>query len=132
MEIALSYYITNSTRGDFDTVVAGVINALKQEGFDVLTEIDVAKTLITKLGVEFPRYRILGACNPTYAHQALTLENKIGVMLPCNVIVRDQGDGCVEVAAIDPRAPMGQIGNSALDAIALEGAARLERVVASI
>lgn len=128
----MSYYIAKSTRGDFDSVVAGVIDALKQEGFGVLTEIDVAKTLKAKLGVEIPRYRILGACNPTFAHQALTLENKIGVMLPCNVIVRDQGDGGVEVAAIDPRAPMRQIGNPALDAIAIKVAARLERVVASI
>ncbi len=105
---------------------------MKQEGFGVLTDIDIAKTFKAKIGADFPRYRILGACNPNFAHQALTLENKIGVMLPCNFIVRDQGDGGVEVAAIDPRTPMQQVGNPALDALAVEVAARLKKVVASI
>lgn len=128
----MTYYISKTTRGDFDAVIARVTEALKQEGFGVLTEIDVAKTLKSKLDVDFPRYRILGACNPGFAHQALILENNIGVMLPCNVIVRDDGDGGVEVSAIDPRASMRQVGNKALDAIAAEVATRLGRVVASV
>jgi uncharacterized protein (DUF302 family) len=132
MEITLPYYITKSTRGDLDAVVARVIDASKQEDFGVLTEIDVAKTLQAKLGVDFPNYRVLGGCNPTFAHQVLTLESRIGVMLPCNVIVRDQGAGGVEVSAIDPRGPMQQVGNPALGAIADEVAARFKRGVASI
>jgi uncharacterized protein (DUF302 family) len=136
MEITLTYYITKSTRGDLDAVVdavaARVIDASEQKDFGVLTEIDVAKTLQTKLVLDFPNYRVLGGCNPTFAHQVLTLESRIGVVLPCKVIVRDQGDGGVEVSAIDPRGPMQQVGNPALGAIADEVAARLERVVASI
>ena len=99
----MSYYITKSTKGDFDAVVSKVIEKLKDEGFGVLTEIDVANTLKQKLGVEMQRYRILGACNPGLAHKALSVEDKIGVMLPCNVIVQEMADGVVDVAAIDPR-----------------------------
>ena len=86
----MSYYITKSTKGDFDAVVSKVIEKLKDEGFGVLTEIDVANTLKQKLGVEMKHYRILGACNPGFAHKALSVEDKIGVMLPCNVIVQEK------------------------------------------
>ena len=128
----MSYYITKSTNGDFDAVLSKVIEKLKDEGFGVLTEIDVANTLKQKLGVEMKRYRILGACNPGFAHKALSVEDKIGVMLPCNVIVQEMADGVVDVAAIDPRMAMRQIGNPALDEISAAVAERLSRVVGAI
>ncbi len=128
----MSYYITKSTNGDFDAVVSKVIEKLKDEGFGVLTEIDVANTLKQKLGVEMKRYRILGACNPGLAHKALSVEDKIGVMLPCNVIVQEMADGVVDVAAIDPRMAMRQIGNPALAEISSAVAERLSRVVGAI
>jgi uncharacterized protein (DUF302 family) len=128
----MSYYITKSTKGDFDAVVSKVIEKLKDEGFGVLTEIDVANTLKQKLGVEMKRYRILGACNPGFAHKALSVEDKIGVMLPCNVIVQEMADGVVDVAAIDPRMAMQQIGNPALTEISAAVAERLSRVVGAI
>jgi uncharacterized protein (DUF302 family) len=128
----MSYYITKSTKGDFDAVVSKVIEKLKDEGFGVLTEIDVANTLKQKLGVEMQRYRILGACNPGLAHKALSVEDKIGVMLPCNVIVQEMADGVVDVAAIDPRMAMRQIGNPALAEISVAVAERLSRVVGAI
>jgi uncharacterized protein (DUF302 family) len=128
----MSYYITKSTKGDFDAVVSKVIEKLKDEGFGVLTEIDVANTLKQKLGVEMKRYRILGACNPGFAHKALSVEDKIGAMLPCNVIVQEMADGVVDVAAIDPRMAMQQIGNPALTEISAAVAERLSRVVGAI
>ncbi len=128
----MSYYITKSTQGDFDAVVSKVIEKLKGEGFGVLSEIDVANTLKQKLGVEMKRYRILGACNPGLAHKALSVEDKIGVMLPCNVIVQEMADGVVDVAAIDPRMAMRQIGNPALAEISAAVAERLSRVVGAI
>ncbi len=128
----MSYYITKSTNGDFDAVVSKVIEKLKDEGFGVLTEIDVANTLKQKLGVEMKRYRILGACNPGLAHKALSVEDKVGVMLPCNVIVQEMADGVVDVAAIDPRMAMRQIGNPALAEISAAVAERLSRVVGAI
>ena len=128
----MSYYITKSTKGDFDAVLSKVIEKLKDEGFGVLTEIDVANTLKQKLGVEMKRYRILGACNPGLAHKALSVEDKIGVMLPCNVIVQEMADGVVDVAAIDPRMAMRQIGNPALAEISNAVAERLSRVVGAI
>jgi len=128
----MSYYITKSTKGDFDAVLSKVIEKLKDEGFGVLTEIDVANTLKQKLGVEMKRYRILGACNPGLAHKALSVEDKIGVMLPCNVIVQEMADGVVDVAAIDPRMARRQIGNPALAEISDAVAERLSRVVGAI
>jgi uncharacterized protein (DUF302 family) len=109
-----------------------VIEKLKDEGFGVLTEIDVANTLKQKLGVEMKRYRILGACNPGFAHKALSVEDKIGVMLPCNVVVQEKDGGEVDVAAIDPRVAMKAVGNPALAEIAAEVAERLSRVVSAI
>lgn len=128
----MSYYITKSTKGDFDAVVSKVIEKLKDEGFGVLTEIDVANTLKQKLGVEMKHYRILGACNPGFAHKALSVEDKIGVMLPCNVVVQEKDGGEVDVAAIDPRVAMKAVGNPALAEIAAEVAERLSRVVSAI
>ena len=128
----MSYYITKSTKGDFDAVLSKVIEKLKDEGFGVLTEIDVANTLKQKLGVEMKHYRILGACNPGFAHKALSVEDKIGVMLPCNVVVQEKDSGEVDVAAIDPRVAMKAVGNPALAEIAAEVAERLSRVVSAI
>jgi len=124
----VSYYIGRMVTGDFDAVVARVTAALKQEGFGVLTDIDVAATLKAKIGAEFRPYRILGACNPKMAHEALSIEDKIGVMLPCNVIVQ-KVDGGVEVAAVDPVASLGRVGNPALDEAARVVRAALGRVI---
>jgi uncharacterized protein (DUF302 family) len=129
---AMAYYILKSKRGDFDAVVSAVTQKLEQEGFGVLTEIDVADTLKRKLGVEMPRYRILGACNPDFAQKALGIDDKIGVLLPCNIVVEEKGDREIDVFAIDPRVAMRGSGNTKLEALAEEAALRLNRVVASI
>ena len=128
----MTYYINRVLPVAFDEVVARTKEALKAEGFGVLTEINVQETLRTKIGVEFPRYVILGACNPSLAHEALQLENKVGTMLPCNVVVRDAGNGQTEVAAIDPVASMQAIDNPELKRAAQQVRAKLERVVAQL
>lgn len=128
----MTYYLGRTLPVGFDEAVARAIAALKIEGFGVLTEIDVKETLKKKINVDFPSYRILGACNPTLAYEALKLENHVGTMLPCNVIVRDAGNGQTEVAAIDPVASMQAIDNPALKAAAQEVRARLERVIANL
>lgn len=110
----MTYYIHRVLPIAFDEVVTRTKAALKAEGFGILTEINVQETLKTKIGVDFPKYIILGACNPALAHEALLLENKVGTMLPCNVVVRDAGDERTEVAAIDPVASMQAIDNPAL------------------
>ncbi|MBV8416459.1 MAG: DUF302 domain-containing protein, partial [Verrucomicrobia bacterium] len=112
--------------------VARVVDALKREGFGVLTDIDVAATMKQKLGVEFRPYRILGACNPPLAHKALSAEDKVGVMLPCNLIVQEIDAGEIEVAAIDPLTAMESVGNPALTDLAREVADKLTRVVSAI
>jgi len=128
----MNYYLSRKVGLDFDAAAARLIEALKVEGFGVLTDIDIAATLKQKLGVDFRKYRILGACNPPLAHKALTAEDKIGVMLPCNVIVQELAQGDVELAAIDPRAAMRQVGNSALIAVAEEVAERLARALQAV
>ena len=125
----MSYYLSRTVDAAFDEVVQRVTAALKEEGFGVLTDIDVQATLKAKLGADIPPYRILGACNPSFAHQALQIEDKLGVLLPCNVIVRDAGDGRTEVAAIDPVASMDRTGNPELASIAGEVRVRLRRAV---
>jgi uncharacterized protein (DUF302 family) len=126
------YYFARTVDGDLDAVVERVTEALKTEGFGVLTTIDVQATLKNKLDVDFRPYRILGACNPQFAHRALLAEDKIGTMLPCNVVVQDAGGGRIEVAAVDPIASMAAVGNPALDDIAGEVRERLQRVVRAI
>jgi uncharacterized protein (DUF302 family) len=128
----MSYYFDATVSGRFDEVVQRVIAALKDQGFGVLTDIDVKETLKQKIGVQFRPYRILGACNPPLAHKALTAEDKIGTMLPCNVIVQDLGSGRVGVAAINPLVAMQKIDNTALHVIATEVATKLQAVIASL
>ena len=128
----MTYYMSRTLPIPFDEAIERTIAALKTEDFGVLTEIDVSATLKKKLGVDFPRYRILGACNPGLAYEALLLENKVGTMLPCNVVVRDDGNGKTEIAAIDPVASMQAIDNPALKKAAQQVRAKLERVVAAI
>ncbi len=128
----MTYYICRVLPVPFDEVVTRTREALKAEGFGVLTEIDVRDTLKAKIGVEFPSYIILGACNPALAHEALRLENKVGTMLPCNVVVRDAGNDQTEVAAIDPVASMQAIDNPALKEAAKIVRSKLEKVVAAI
>lgn len=130
----MSYYFNKTVNLPFDAAIAAVTEALKREGFGVLTEIDVRATLKKKLDVDFRNYRILGACNPPFAHQALLAEDKIGTMLPCNVIVQEVADmpGMVEVAAVDPVASMAAVANPQLAAVAQEVRARLQRVVDSL
>ena len=115
----------------FDDAIVRATEALKSEGFGVLTEIDVMATLKKKLDVNFRPYRILGACNPQFAYQALQSEDKVGTMLPCNVVVQQHEDGTIEVSAIDPVASMMAVQNSSLGAVATEVQAKLKRVIDS-
>ena len=125
----MPYYYSKIISGKFDDVVAKVTDELKKEGFGVLTQIDVSQTLKNKLNVDFRPYKILGACNPPFAYKALQTEGKIGVMLPCNVIVQDRGNGAVDVAAIEPMTSMQAVKNPALEQIAAEIQEKLHRVI---
>jgi uncharacterized protein (DUF302 family) len=128
----MKYYFDKILNTTFDDAVERVTASMKEEGFGVLTEIDVKATLKKKLDVEFGNYKILGACNPPFAYKALLAEDKIGTMLPCNIIVREMEDGNVEVAAIDPIASMQAIQNPSLGEVALEVQQKLKRVVESL
>lgn len=128
----MSYYMARTFSRPFDNVVSDVIECLKAEGFGVLTDIDVQATLEAKIGAEIPKYRILGACNPRLAHEGLQLENKLGVLLPCNVIVRETADRQVEVASVDPVSAMERTGNPALTATAEDVRQRLLRALSAI
>ena len=122
----MTYYFRRTLELPFDEAVAATRAALKEEGFGVITEIDVRETMKAKLGEDFRPYLILGACNPRMAFEALKLEDKVGVMLPCNVVVQDAGGGRTEVAAIDPAASMMAIPNAALKEKAAEVGAKLK------
>ena len=117
---------------NFETALARVTEALKAEGFGVLTEIDVKETLKKKLDVEFPPYKILGACNPSLAHRALTIAPQVGLLLPCNVTLRQLEDGTSEVSLVDPLVMLGVITNPGLKEVAEEARIRLERVAAAL
>ena len=121
----MSYYFSKTIQSSFEDGVRRTRDALQAEGFGVITEIDIQKTLKAKIGVDFRPYLILGACNPAMAHQALEIEDKVGTMLPCNVVVQAHPDGTVEIAAINPVASMQAIDNAALTAKATEVAAKL-------
>ena len=128
----MSYYFSKTLDTGMDETLSRVIEALKQEGFGVLTQIDVKATLKEKLGVDFRDYRILGACNPTLANEALQLEDKVGTMLPCNVVVQAIDPNRTEVAAIDPVASMQAIPNEQLKAAAEQVSEKLQRVIQSL
>lgn len=117
---------------DFDTAYDRTVKQLKEEGFGVLTEIDVRATLKEKLDVDFRKYRILGACNPPLAHKALSAETELGLLLPCNVIVYDKGDGKSQVAAMDPASAMSMVDNPAVEPIAADVTERMKRVLNAV
>ena len=129
----MSYYIETKLHDiNFEDAVEKVTSELKKEGFGVLTEIDLKTTLKKKLDVDFYNYRILGACNPPYAHKALMAENKIGTMLPCNVIVQERNPGEIEVSAVDPIASMQAIENPDLGQLAQEIRDKLKTVIEAV
>lgn len=128
----MPYYINRTIKLDFDAAVQRTIDALGTEGFGVLTDIDVQATLKKKLGADTSKYRILGACNPGLAHQGLQAEDKLGVMLPCNVIVRDAGHGQTEIASVDPAVAMERIGNPKLAPIASQVREKLKRALEKV
>jgi uncharacterized protein (DUF302 family) len=128
----MNYYFSTTLTLDFEKAIEATTAALKEEGFGVLTEIDIAQTMKKKLDVDLPKYKILGACNPQYAYNALQAENKIGTMLPCNVIVQDAGGGKVEVSAVNPMASMQAVENPELGTLAQEVTEKLKRVISSL
>ena len=128
----MKYYFSKTITLSFEDAIEKVIAELKKEGFGVLTDIDVKQTLKKKLDVDFKKYRILGACNPPFAYKALQVEDKIGTMLPCNVIVQEIDEGRVEVAAIDPVASMQAVANPALKDVAEKVQGKLKKVIENI
>jgi len=128
----MSYYFSKTLDTSFEEAIEKTTEALKEEGFGILTEIDIKATLKKKLDVEFKKYQILGACNPPLAHKALSAEDHIGLMLPCNVIVQQHEDGNVEVAAVDPVASMQAIENDELGGVAKEVRDLLKKVIESL
>jgi uncharacterized protein (DUF302 family) len=125
----MSYYITTRIKGDFNQVIERVTEELKKEGFGVLTTIDMKATLKKKLDVDFYNYQILGACNPPNAYKALQAEDKIGLMLPCNVIVQEKEEGQIDVSAVDPVVSMMGVKNDGLEPVAIEVRDRLKKVI---
>jgi uncharacterized protein (DUF302 family) len=125
----MDYYFTKILDMPFDAAIARTVESLKSEGFGVISEINMHEKFKEKLGVDFKRYRILGACNPGYAYKAVTLEEKIGTMLPCNVIVIDQGNGRTEVSAVNPIASMMSVSNPGLGEIATEVTGKLRKII---
>ncbi|OFX88877.1 MAG: hypothetical protein A2W99_05280 [Bacteroidetes bacterium GWF2_33_16] len=128
----MKYYINKTITANFDQAIELVTEALKKESFGVLSEIDIRQKFKEKLDIDFRKYIILGACSPSHAYQALQNEDKIGTMLPCNIIVQELGENLVEVAAVDPAASMTAVDNKEIAIIAIEIKAKLERVIASL
>ncbi len=128
----MSYYFNTIVSSDFESTKEKIIEELKKEGFGVLTEIDIKATLKKKIDVDFRKYVILGACNPGFAFKALTAEDKVGTMLPCNVILQELEDGRIEVAAVNPKASMQAIENRDLEGIANEVSEKLKRVIEAL
>jgi uncharacterized protein (DUF302 family) len=128
----MAYYFAKTVRVEFNNTVQRTIEALKGEGFGIITEIDVKETFKKKINVDFRPYRILGACNPSLAHEALQLEDKVGTMLPCNVVVQDVGGGRTEVAAIDPVASMQAVDNPRLKQAAERVQTKLRKVIENL
>ena len=125
----MNYYFSKTVNDDFDTAIKKVTEELKKEGFGILTQIDIKDTLKKKLGVDFKKYSILGACNPQFAYEALQAEDKIGTMLPCNVIVQEHENGKVEISAVDPVASMMAVKNDSLGNVATQVREKLKRVI---
>ena len=125
----MSYYFSKTLSASFDEAITKVTDELKKEGFGILTEIDVKEAVKKKLNKDFRKYKILGACNPPFAFKALQTEDKVGTMLPCNVIVQEAPGGKIEVAAIDPVASMQAIENQALKEVAIEVQGKLKKVI---
>ena len=128
----MSYYIAKTIPLDFEAAIARTEEALKEEGFGVISRIDIQDALKTKIGADFRPYTILGACNPKLAHEALQLEDKVGTMLPCNVVVQQKAAGETEVAAVDPVASMAAIDNPALQQAARNVRGKLARAIAKL
>ncbi|WP_321519024.1 DUF302 domain-containing protein [uncultured Bacteroides sp.] len=128
----MKYYINKKLNISFDQAVIKVTELLKSEGFGVLSEINLHEKLKEKLNVDFRKYKIVGACNPAFAYKALQSEDKIGTMLPCNVIIQELAEDEIEVAAVDPVASMMAIDNSSLESIATEVQEKLKRVISSL
>ena len=129
----MSYYINTTISGlTFDEAIERITDALKKEGFGILTDIDIKATMKKKLDVDFYNYRILGACNPGYAYKALQEENKIGTMLPCNVIVQENKDGSIDISAVDPIASMQAVENENLGSLAIGIKDKLQKVIDSL
>ncbi len=128
----MEYYFSKKVKGSFNEVLLKVTQELKSEGFGVLTEIDVQATLKKKLDVDFRPYKILGACNPPFAHKALIAEDKIGLMLPCNIVVQQLSENESEVSAIDPVRAMSAVQNEALGPIAEEVSVKLKKVIEKV
>ena len=128
----MSYYFSKTIDLPFDEAITCVTEELKKEGFGVLTEIDVKATLKKKLDVDFRNYRILGACNPPFAHQALLAEPQIGLMLPCNVVVQEGDNGQTIISAIDPIASMQAVENDSLGKVAEQVRSKLQKVIQSV
>ncbi|NLP59018.1 DUF302 domain-containing protein [Lutibacter sp. B1] len=128
----MNYYFNKIISGNFDQIVEKVTQELKKEGFGILTEIDIKATLKKKLDVDFYNYRILGACNPQFAYKALLSEDKIGTMLPCNVIVQEKEAGKIEVSAVDPASSMSAVENETLSEVASQVRDKLKRVIDNI
>ena len=128
----MEYYFSTTVSASFEEAVQRVTMALQSEGFGIISVINLHEKFREKLGIEFKKYRILGACNPGYAYKALQAEDKIGTMLPCNVIVIDNENGQIEISAVNPVASMMAISNSALEPIALEVTEKLKKVIHSV
>lgn len=128
----MCYHFSKTVDIPFEDAIAKVTDELKKEGFGILTEIDVKATFKKKLDVDFRNYKILGACNPPFAYQALQAEDKIGTMLPCNVVVQEHAPGQVEISAVDPMSSMQAVENEGLGGIAREVQAKLKKVVESV
>jgi uncharacterized protein (DUF302 family) len=128
----MSYHFSKTVSLPFEEAIERTKAVLKENGFGVLTEIDIQSTLKEKIGVDFRKYRILGACNPGYAHKALSSEGHIGLMLPCNVVVQEHENGSVEVSAIDPVASMQAVHNEALHDVAGSVQALLKKAIETV
>ncbi len=128
----MSYHNSKNVNYTFDEALVKVTEELKKEGFGILTEIDVKETLKKKLDVDFRKYKILGACNPPFAYKALQAEETLGVLLPCNVVVQEKEGDVVQVSFINPMESMKAVGNSALEEVAGEVSAKLEKVLSAL